>query len=77
MSTAQLGSNIRLATDNRRSPEYWRGRAAEARAMLEHTRDPKVRSYLVEIAQEYDKLAKIADGHSSAGEDGPADRPKD
>lgn len=29
--------------------------------MLENARDPKVRSYLAEIAQEYDRLAKIAE----------------
>ncbi len=29
--------------------------------MLETARDPKVRSYLAEIAQEYDRLAQIAE----------------
>jgi hypothetical protein len=29
--------------------------------MLETARDPKVRSYLAEIAQEYDRLAGIAE----------------
>lgn len=43
--------------------------------MLENARDPKVRSYLAEIAQEYERLAKIAEGDPSAVKDPPARSP--
>ncbi|HXE30111.1 MAG TPA: hypothetical protein VN656_16445 [Stellaceae bacterium] len=44
--------------------------------MLENARDAKVRSYLTEIAQEYERLAKIAEGGLSAIKDTPGKAPE-
>jgi len=57
-----------LPADIQHSPKYWRSRAAGARAMLEDARDPKVRTYLAEIAQEYERLAAIAEERQRADE---------
>ncbi len=55
-----------MPSDSQRSPEYWRGRAAAAQAMLKDARDPKVRTYLAEIAREYERLATIAEDEERA-----------
>ena len=43
-----------------RHPEYYFGRAEEARVIAEAARDPKARHELIRIAAEYDDLAKLA-----------------
>lgn len=41
-------------------PEYWRGRAEEARATAEQMRDPSSRAALFKIAEGYEYLAANA-----------------
>jgi hypothetical protein len=44
--------------------------------MLDTARDPKVKTYLAEIAREYERLATIAEEEARAGKNAPGDRPK-
>jgi hypothetical protein len=70
-----MGANrkaiLLLPADTQRTSDYRRSRAAGARAMLEDTRDPKVRAYLAEIAQEYERLAQTVEEQASAAKDPP------
>jgi hypothetical protein len=43
-----------------RHPEYYLGRADEARKMAQATVDPKARDVLIKCAEEYEGLAKQA-----------------
>ncbi len=65
-----------MPSDSKGSPEYWRGRAAAAQAMLKDARDPKVRTYLAEIAREYERLATIAEDEERASKTAPDAQPK-
>lgn len=44
--------------------------------MLKDARDPKVRSYLAEIAKEYERLATIAEEEERAAKNAPDAKPK-
>jgi hypothetical protein len=44
--------------------------------MLKDARDPKVRTYLAEIAREYDRLATIAEAEERASKTAPDAKPK-
>ena len=41
--------------------EYWRSRAAEARAVAVQMTNPQTKAVMLGIAQDYDKLAKRAE----------------
>jgi hypothetical protein len=43
-----------------RSPEHWLARADEARNLATLIRDPEARAAMLEIAANYEKLAKMA-----------------
>jgi hypothetical protein len=49
-----------------RHPEYYLGRADEARIMAQATVDPKARDVLIKRAEEYEDLAKQATVQKSA-----------
>ena len=49
-----------------RHPEYYLGRADEARIMAQATVDPKARDVLIKRAEEYEDLAKQATVKKSA-----------
>ena len=42
---------------------YWRGRAAEARATADLMSDPKAKGILLEIAASYDRIAESVEGN--------------
>jgi hypothetical protein len=42
-------------------PEYWRDRAKEARAMAENIADPGSKQKMLEVAANYEHLAKRAE----------------
>jgi hypothetical protein len=44
-----------------RSPEYWRARAEEARAVVESTRSIEGRNAMLEIAAQYEVLARSSE----------------
>ena len=44
-----------------RNPQHWRLRAAEARATAEKIADPESKRMMLEIANEYEKLAERAE----------------
>lgn len=47
-----------MATKNwKSSPEYWRGRAAEARAIADQLDDPEARAAMIAVAEGYEKIA--------------------
>ena len=43
------------------SAKYWRGRAADARAMIAEMRDPETKRILEEIAESYDRIADLTE----------------
>jgi hypothetical protein len=45
----------------RDDPEYWRERAKEARTHAHHLTDPASQRMMLELASDYDKLAKRAE----------------
>ncbi len=51
--------------------EYWRGRAAEARAIAVQMTDAHARAVMLGIAQDYEKLAQRAE--QRAGERSPTE----
>jgi hypothetical protein len=46
-----------LSDNDIRSPEHWRQRAEEARAMAEQMIDERSQSLLMDVAESYDRLA--------------------
>jgi hypothetical protein len=46
---------------NFNNPFYWRQHAEEARATAEDLTDEKARKQIIEIAEGYDRLAKMAE----------------
>jgi hypothetical protein len=48
--------------ENENDSKYWRGRAAEARAMADQMRDHIAKGILLEIAESYDRIAQYAEG---------------
>jgi len=42
------------------TPEYWRNRAEEVRAVAEEMKDPEARERLLRIAADYEHLARRA-----------------
>jgi hypothetical protein len=53
-----LGTLMSQSTD---SAKYWRGRAANARAMMAEMRDPETKRILQDIADSYDRIADITE----------------
>ena len=43
------------------SPEHWRSRAKELRAMAAKTHDADVRANLLELAESYERIATMAE----------------
>jgi hypothetical protein len=50
--------------------KYWRDRAAEARAVAEVLTNDRAKGLMLDIAFDYDWLAKRAEGRTSRGSDG-------
>lgn len=46
---------------NFNNPVYWRQHAEDARAMAENLTDDKARKQIIEVAEGYDRLAKMAE----------------
>lgn len=46
---------------NFNNPVYWRQHAEEARATAENLTDEKARQQIIEVAEAYDRLAKMAE----------------
>lgn len=49
-------------------PDYWRDRAAEARAIADIMRNPDSKRTMLEIAKGYDQLALFAQQRAAGGE---------
>jgi len=49
-----------------RDPKHWHDRAATARAMAERLADPESKQRMLGIANEYEKLAKLAEIRAKA-----------
>lgn len=47
-------------------PEHWRFRAEEARTVADQMTHEEARTIMRRIAMDYDRLAKLAEVHSSA-----------
>ena len=57
--------------ENKNDSKYWRGRAAEARAMADNMHDAEAKRILLEIADGYDRIAtNVEVGGRSATETG-------
>jgi hypothetical protein len=52
----------------RSDPEYWRGRAEEARTLAEEMNSAETRRMMLEIADNYEKIAAIAEKTRKAAE---------
>ena len=46
-------------------PKHWRHRAEEARAMAESLTDPEAKQLMLNVAADYEKLAKRAEDRST------------
>jgi hypothetical protein len=46
-------------------PKHWRSRAEEARAMAESLTDPEAKQLMLNVAADYEKLAKRAEERSA------------
>ena len=53
--------------DNLDNPKYWLSRAEEIRRGAENIRDQKSNGILIKIADEYERLAKVAEHRRGAG----------
>ncbi len=51
------------------NPFYWRQHAEEARATAEDLTDEKARKQIIEIAEGYDRLAKMAEMRNLSGKE--------
>jgi hypothetical protein len=47
-------------------PAHWRFRAEEARGMAEHIADPKSKQMMLDVAADYERLAKRAEERKSS-----------
>jgi len=47
-----------MAIDPERYPTHWRGRAEDARAMMQDFAKPETRRVLTEIAEGYERIAE-------------------
>jgi len=47
--------------------KHWRERAAQMRALSTTTKDPEVRTLMLQLADDYDKLADRAIARSNGG----------
>ena len=56
------------------TPEHWRSRADELRDMAKKTQDPDVRSNLLELAESYERLAKMAEENQGSRTQNPPKR---
>lgn len=50
--------------------KHWRGRAEATRVKAESLEDDTSRCRLLKVAEEYDKLARLAEGQQRNGVDG-------
>ncbi len=48
-------------------PEHWKDRADEVRATAGYVRDQETKQVLLRIAEQYDKLARIAEERRAKG----------
>ena len=55
------------STSHLMDAEYWLGRAEEARAQANQTRDPDAKRTLLEIADNYQQLAEQAEARRKSG----------
>jgi len=49
------------------TPQYWRERAEEARAMAEGIIHPEVKQAMLLVSESYEKIAKRAEAHAAGG----------
>lgn len=45
----------------RAKPEYYREQAAQSRRLAKRIDDPEIRSHMLQVAEQYDKLAEEAE----------------
>jgi UV DNA damage repair endonuclease len=55
---------------------YWRGRAAEARAMADEMQDAKAKAIMLEIVESYERIAMSAEVHRSSSKEPDVDTPE-
>jgi hypothetical protein len=53
-------------------PEYYREQAAKSRRLAKRIDDPEMRSHMLQVAEQYDKLADEAEGKASGPAPGDA-----
>ena len=61
-------------TNGNNSPEHWRARAKELRAMAAVAHDPDVRANLLELAESYERIAKMAEEKLGASDPNKTER---
>jgi hypothetical protein len=54
--------------------KHWRDRAAEMRALSDEMKDVEVRSLILRLANDYDKLADRAEDRAAHNEPGPSEQ---
>src|SRR5262249_30431879 len=54
--------------------KHWRDRAAEMRALSDEMKDVEVRSLILRLANDYDKLADRAEDRAAHDEPGPSEQ---
>jgi hypothetical protein len=57
--------------------KHWRDRAAEMRVLSDGMKDAEARLLLLDLANDYDKLANRAGGRAGRDKAGPSPRSKD
>lgn len=57
------------------NPKHWRARAKEARALAESLRDAQSRRMMLQVADDYEKLAARAERRGRPQQGKPAGRP--
>jgi hypothetical protein len=56
-----LGNSVRMKMPKHFSSAYWRARSEQTRALAEPMTDEKLQRSLLDIANEYDKLAELTE----------------
>ena len=62
---ARPPASTRAGMSHINDPKHWRHRAEEARAMAESLTDPEAKQLMLNVAADYEKLAKRAEDRST------------